>query len=273
MRIGALLLIGTAATLAPLSAQDWRIEGRLRPEVAGVPYAGAAVTIVETGETYCADENGRFALDLPPGESRLRVSPVGFPPMEITVAPGDDEILLSLPEHVINLKGLTVIAYAVSPRRRDSPFTASILEAAMLTQVPGDLTKSLEGKIPGADISANSGAPGGGYRMGIRGVRTILGSSEPLVVIDGVMMSSTRIGSGVGSITGARDSELDPTGRLADLNPMDIARIEVVKGIAASQQYGAHAQNGVLVITTRRGGPRATEPVIDPSVACYRMND
>ena len=269
MRIGALLLIGLAAGLTPLSAQDWRMAGRLLPQVAGVPYAGAAVTVIETGETVCADESGRFALDLPPGQTRLRVGPVGFPPMELTVAPGDDEVLLPLPEHVINLKGLTVIAYAVTPTQ-NSPYTPALLDAASVTRVPGDLSKSLEGKIPGVDIASNSGAPGGGYRMNLRGVRTILGSSEPLVVLDGVMMSDARIGSGVGTVTGARASEEDPTGRLADLNPNDVAKVEVIKGIAAAQKYGPRAQNGVLVITTHRGGLRDAVEV-DPSVTCYRV--
>ena len=60
MRIGAVVLICTVGGLTPLSAQEWRMAGRLLPEVAGVPYAGAAVTVVETGETVCADESGRF---------------------------------------------------------------------------------------------------------------------------------------------------------------------------------------------------------------------
>lgn len=101
-------------------------------------------------------------------------------------------------------------------------------------------------------------------------MRSILGDTEPLIVVDGVATTDATVGSGSSAVTGSNSDEEERSGRLGDLNSMDIARIEVLKGVAAAQRFGPRAANGVVVITTRRG--RWAEPDMgpDPSVACYR---
>ncbi|MFL5638382.1 MAG: SusC/RagA family TonB-linked outer membrane protein [Gemmatimonadaceae bacterium] len=121
------------------------------------------------------------------------------------------------------------------------------------------LENALQAKIAGATVTTNSGAPGGGAQFRIRGASTILGNSDPLIVVDGVIVSNQVIQPGTNSVlqairnTSEASSQDNGTNRLADLNPNDIENIEVLKGASASAIYGSRASNGVVIITTRRG--------------------
>ncbi len=124
------------------------------------------------------------------------------------------------------------------------------------------LEQALQGKVPGAMISMNSGAPGGGAQIQIRGVTSILGAGQPLFVVDGVIISNDAISDGANSITGAA-GRTTPAGigssqdalvnRVADLNPQEIESVEIIKSAAATAMYGSRATNGVVVIKTKRG--------------------
>jgi TonB-dependent SusC/RagA subfamily outer membrane receptor len=143
------------------------------------------------------------------------------------------------------------------------------VSADELTHVQAQtLEQSLQGKVAGADIQANSGAPGGGYQVRLRGISSIIGASDPLFVVDGVIISNAAIAGGQNSITkatsgaaggtGIASNQDNPSNRLADLDPNDIESIEVLKGASASAIYGSKASQGVVLITTKRG--RAGKP-------------
>jgi TonB-dependent SusC/RagA subfamily outer membrane receptor len=112
------------------------------------------------------------------------------------------------------------------------------------------LEQGLQGKVPGADIQYNSGTPGGDLQLRLRGVTSILGSVAPLYVLDGTILSDASVPIGTATITGGDD--FVPS-RIADLNPNDIASIEILKGAAATTLYGSKGSNGVVVIKTKRG--------------------
>jgi TonB-linked SusC/RagA family outer membrane protein len=122
--------------------------------------------------------------------------------------------------------------------------------------------RALQGRVPGAYIQQNSGAPGGGTQIQIRGSNTVVGSADPLFVVDGVLVSDAAISSGLFTVTSSgnpqstrNDGEKqdDSVNRLTDLNPNDIASIEILRGAAASSIYGSKGVNGVVIITTNRG--------------------
>ncbi len=121
------------------------------------------------------------------------------------------------------------------------------------------LTEALQGRVAGANIQANSGAPGGGLQLRLRGISTINGRAEPLYVVDGIVVSDVAIPSGISAVTGsARGSngssyQDNQVNRIADLNLNDIQSVEVLKGASAAAIYGAKAANGVVIITTKRG--------------------
>src|SRR5256712_170967 len=144
--------------------------------------------------------------------------------------------------------------------------------SAQQRQITGQVTSSaapepavdraLAGRVPGAYVQQNSGAPGGGTQVQIRGSNTVIGSSNPLYVVDGVIYSDASISTGLFSVTAGgnpqstrNDGEKqdDPVHRLTDLNPNDVASIEILRGAAASSIYGSKGVNGVVIITTNRG--------------------
>ena len=95
--------------------------------------------------------------------------------------------------------------------------------------------------------------PGGDFQLTLRGVKTILGSSSPLFIVDGTYVSNVSIPTGATGVTGGQEAL--PT-RIADINPDDIESIQVLKGAAAATMYGSRGSNGVVIITTKRGGRR-----------------
>ena len=118
---------------------------------------------------------------------------------------------------------------------------------------------ALNGKIPGAMINANTGAPGGGMSVKLRGVTSVYGNSQPLYVIDGVFVDNTFTSAGLNAVTGAASggsptsNQDNPSGRIADIRAEDIESIEILKGASAAAIYGSKASAGVIIITTKRG--------------------
>jgi TonB-dependent SusC/RagA subfamily outer membrane receptor len=120
-----------------------------------------------------------------------------------------------------------------------------------------NLKQVLQGRVPGAEVRQNSGLPGGDLELRLRGVTTVLGSSSPLYIVDGVIVSDAAIPAGAAGVIGGQEPV---PGRVMDLNVLDIESIEVLKGAAATALYGSRGSNGVVVVTTKRGlgvrGPR-----------------
>lgn len=259
-----LLLVLLAAVYAvPARAQDTRaLTGTVLRGQVDVPYAGAEVRIVGEDVRVCADAFGDFSIPVPRmGETRLRITPVGFEPQEVIVQSGASSIEVALGNHVFILDAVQVVGYAAE---FGVPSTAGVsvgrLESKDLNAVPTQsLESAMQGKIAGAYIQSNSGEPGGGFQITLRGVNTILGSPDPLVIIDGVMVSSGAAPAGTNIVTLAGSESV--SNRLSDINPADVERIEVLRGPAAAAMYGSKASNGVVLVTTKRGHVRAPEEI------------
>src|SRR4249919_1728968 len=116
----------------------------------------------------------------------------------------------------------------------------------------------MSGKVPGAYINANSGAPGGGISVKLRGVTSFFGNTQPLFVVDGVYMDNSAVSGGLNAVTAAAaggnaSNQDNPSSRIADLRAEDIENIEILKGASAAAIYGSRAAAGVVIITTKRG--------------------
>src|SRR5205823_4225325 len=146
---------------------------------------------------------------------------------------------------------------ATTVDKRNASTAVSTVNADELGVPAKSVEAQLSGKVIGAAIYENSGVPGGGMQIQIRGATSILGQGDPLYVVDGVIVSNASIAGGLASITrssGSSNSTQDQTvNRLADLNSNDIESIEVLKSAAATAIYGSRATNGVVVITTKKG--------------------
>jgi TonB-linked SusC/RagA family outer membrane protein len=166
---------------------------------------------------------------------------------------------VALERDVLRLEESIVTGQATVVSRQSAANDVSTVDATEINRVPAETPElALQGKIAGADIQENSGAPGGGMQVRLRGTSTIIGNSEPLYVVDGVIISNEAVPAGTNAITaaaggGMASNEDNPSNRLADLDPNDIESIEVLKGASASAIYGSKASNGVVLITTKRG--------------------
>ncbi len=237
-------------------AQDRIITGKVTIEASGVGLGGAVVTgISAPGRGTRTNDDGTFRLAMPAGEAVLQVRALGFKQKQVTAAAGEATLNVVLERDALRLEDVVVTGQATTIAKANLATAVAVVKAENLVQAPSaSLEGALQGKVPGATINLNSGAPGGGGQIQIRGVTSILGSGEPLYVVDGVIISNAAIQGGRSSaVLSAGGNQDDPANRLADLDPAIIQSIEVLKGAAASAIYGSKATNGVIVITTKRG--------------------
>jgi TonB-linked SusC/RagA family outer membrane protein len=256
--VAFLILLSISATV---EAQRRVITGRVTDETSSAPLAGANIQLLGTNQGVFAGPDGRFSISAPPSDVTLRISLIGHKRRDILVrAAAAGPIQVALETDVLNLDEIVVTGQATGVSRRNLANSVAKVNAEQLTKTPtASFQQALSGKIAGADIQTNSGAPGGGLQVRMRGVSSILGNANPLYVVDGVIVSDAQIPSGVHVITrsstnpatgGPQDNSMN---RISDLNPNDIESIEVLKGASAAAIYGSKANNGVIVITTKRG--------------------
>jgi len=262
--VGSVLL--SLAFLVPLdlSAQDRRITGTVTRAGTGEPVVGAEIHAGASRSQTITGPEGSFTLLVPAAEVRLSVYALGLRRVEVVVPADRNTIQIPMEADPFRLDELVVTGQATTIERRRATTAIAYVSGEELRNVPSPtVLDALNGKITGVNIQSNSGAPGGGIQMQIRGNATILGGFDPLFVVDGVLYSNASIPSGRGFANAAAFTEVetDAVNRIADLNPADIASIEILKGAAASSIYGSKASNGVVVITTTRG--QAGAPRID----------
>jgi TonB-linked SusC/RagA family outer membrane protein len=250
------LLLGIASSDA--LAQVRTITGRVTDQATGAPLPGANVEVLGSGTGTLANADGSFSIQVPMGEVTLRVSLIGYARRDVVVPAGQNAVQIALGADVLRLDEIVVTGQATGISRRNLANAVATVNAQDLNVAPAaSIESQLAGKIAGVDIQSNSGAPGGGNQVNLRGVTTIIGNATPLYVIDGVIVSDVTIPSGANSVTGAgggmASNQDNSPNRIADLNPADIESIEILKGASAAAIYGSKANNGVIMIKTKRG--------------------
>ena len=255
----SLLLLGGGAS--GVAAQQRQVTGTVTASDQA-PVSGAVVAIAGTRRGVQTDNAGRFTISVPAGDASLTVSRIGFTSRTVSVPAAQSSVNVRLSADVLNLEAVVVTGQATATRRENLANDVAVVTAENLTgRVPAQtVERALQGKVAGATIRTNSGAPGGGTQVRLRGPTTITGNSSPLYVVDGVIISDvsipggsnavSRAASGVGVNNSVQDNVVN---RAADLNPNDIESIEVLKGASAASIYGSRAAAGVVVITTKRG--------------------
>jgi len=246
----ALLVLVSASA----HAQAREVTGRVT-SVAGQPLPG--VLVVVSGQTagVRTNDNGEYRLRVPAGDVTVVARAIGYKRGTATVPSASSSASFSLEKDVLELEGVVVTGQATSTERRNAATAVAVVSAAALSRVPAvSLESALQGKVIGASINMNNGAPGGGGQIQIRGQSSLIGRIEPLIIIDGVAISNATRSNRMAVVTGSLNAgEENGTNRLADINPNDIESVEVLKSAAASAIYGSQATNGVVVITTKRG--------------------
>ncbi|HET6762029.1 MAG TPA: TonB-dependent receptor plug domain-containing protein, partial [Longimicrobiaceae bacterium] len=255
-----LLALGLFCGAGAAAAQQRQISGTVTG-ANRAPLPGAYITISGTTRGVRTDVRGAYTITVPTGDARLRFFQGGYKSREISVPATQSTLNVQLEEDVLNLQAVVVTGQATAVRRENVANDVAVVTSRELQRVPSQtLDRALQGKVAGATIRTNSGAPGGGVQIRIRGASSITGNATPLYVVDGVVISDVSIPGGQNAISranttaGVNSSVQDNTvNRVADLNPNDIESIEVLKGASAAAIYGSRAAAGVIVITTKRG--------------------
>ena len=254
--------VAAAAIVAALPltahAQTRDVSGKVTQAGTGQPIPDVTISIVGQQVGVRTNDKGEYRLRVPSSEVLVLARQLGYKRTTKRLGPGENTADFALEKDVLQLEGVVVTGVATTTDRRVAATSVSTVSASELNRVPArSIESNLAGKVAGARMFENSGAPGGGAQIQIRGATSVLGQGDPLYVVDGVIISNASISSGASSVTrasGSTGSSQDQVvNRLADLNPNDIENIEVLKSAAASAIYGSRATNGVVVITTKRG--------------------
>ncbi len=260
-RIGSLLfsLLLLVVVSGSAFAQTRVVSGRVTVEGSGEPIVTASIGVVGTTFGTYTDDQGRFTVSVPSGPATLRVRRIGYIQKVVELPASSNELTVALTRDVLQLETQVVTGQATSVSSRNIANSVAVVSGEKLNRAPAQaLDQALQGKVPGAVITSNSGAPGGGTQIQLRGVTSINANSSPLYVIDGVVVNNTAIQNGLNAISGAAGGNFasnqdQQVNRIADINPQDIETIEVLKGASAGAIYGSRGSNGVIVITTKRG--------------------
>ncbi len=254
------LLAGLVLTFS-LHAQTV-IKGKVT-DSKGQAVPGASVQIKNTGAGTSSNTEGVYQLNvnLKNGKYDVVISSVGFKSSEKTItisnATGNFSFDASLKEDATGLDEVVVTGTSQGTTKKQlGNFVGTVKASQIANSASSNAIASLQGKVAGAQITQNSGDPAGGMTVKLRGVSSISGSSDPLYIVDGVIINNSNA-----RVTNA-SADYDGSGsvgqnRMVDINPNDIDRIEVLNGAAAAAIYGSRANAGVVQIFTKRGSTGA----------------
>ena len=225
------LLLGLFLSVGAFAQID--VKGHVK-DATGEPIIGATVRVANSQAATITDFDGNFVLKANQGAD-ITISYVGYQAATVKAAPN---LTVTLQDDQTILQDVVVIGYG-TVKKSDATGSVMSVEADQLNKglatSPADL---LQGKTPGVQITTNSGAPGAGSKIRIRGGSSLSASNDPLIVIDGLPISSTDISGG---------------DVLNTINPNDIESFSILKDASATAIYGSRASNGVILITTKKG--------------------
>ena len=228
-----LLVALLSATGTPLVAQTRVLTGRVLDSITTHPVTFGQVLVLGTPISANIHEDGSFAVSVPMREVTLQFVSENFRKKEMTVPPNMDNPTITLSRDYFEQDALVISGQATGVERRNLANAVGSVRGDELSKAPASsMDQALKGKVAGADVHTASPAPGSPMLLRLRGVTSILGSSQPLYVVDGVILY----------------------GGIDALNPNDIEDIQILKGASASAMYGSKASNGVVIVKTKRGG-------------------
>ena len=247
----SLLLVMMVGSSLAFGQTDYTFTGVVSDGNDNTPIPGVSVFLENTSFGAVTDFDGNyvFKATLEDGEFTLLASYLGYSTKRTKINLGTAQDIVTdivLTEDLLSLDEVVVTGSTVGVNKRTlGNAISSVKSEDLVNNGATAVDQAISGKITGALVQQNSGDPAGGISIRLRGPSTVLGSSDPLYIVDGIIVSNSS-------------AELIDTGgntqnRLADLNPNDVERIEIIKGAAAAAIYGSRASNGVVQIFTKKG--------------------
>lgn len=231
-------------------AQNRTVSGTVTDQSTSQALPGVAVIVKGTTVGTTSGVDGAYTLNVPADGTTLVFRFIGYETVERAIG-NAGTIDVALPIDNRQLEEVVVVGYGTQERREVTGATSKVT-AEDLEDIPVvSVDQALQGRAAGVQISQNSGTPGAGISVRVRGATSISANNQPLYVVDGVPMTTgdySQLGYGGQSVNA-----------IADLNPSDIASIDILKDASAAAIYGSRAANGVVLITTKRGANRKTQ--------------
>src|SRR6266511_736620 len=256
MKRSLLAFLGLVLVAGPAFAQQRTITGKVTSEQ-GMPLASVSVTVKGTSTATSTNNQGDYSIAAQAGQV-LQFRLIGTGLAERPVGT-DDVINVQLRRVALDLDAVVVTAFGQNASARSQGTAQQTIVGTTIVQAQREnFVNTLQGRIAGVEVTSTSGVPGASSSINIRGVTSISGSNQPLIIVDGLPMDNRTLNTGVlasdaNSNTALSNRTVDFTNRAADLNPDDIETLTVLKGPEAAALYGIDAANGAIVITTKRG--------------------
>lgn len=223
-----LIVLISCVSMTKLIAQDRTVNGRVTSQE-GTPLVG--VSVVEKGATTSTstDEEGRFSISVNP-EAILVFTYVGYDMKELPVG-NETDLQVTLTDSESALEEVVVVGYGTQRKEAVTGSVASV-DGDEMREIPtGNISRALQGRVAGVEMSQNSSKPGSSMQIRIRGTRSLNADNDPLVVLDGIPFA----------------------GSIGDINPNDIKSIDILKDASATAIYGSRGANGVILVSTNKG--------------------
>lgn len=242
------------------------VSGRVTTGTDGVALPGVSVLVKGTTTGITTDSEGRYTITVPDESSVLVFSFIGFITQEVVVG-NRTTIDVAMSEDLTELSEVVVTALGIPRETKTLVYATQQVKPKELTEVrdANNVLNSLQGKVANALITQGSGGPGSGARIVLRGNRSIQGSNNALIVVDGVPITNNTNGtttSDFGGIQGADGA--------SNINPDDIESMTILRGASAAALYGSQAGNGVILITTKRGTKDRVSVTINSGITSER---
>ena len=234
------------------------VSGKVMSQKDNSNLEGISVVIKGTNKGAVTDNTGHFSITYNSNVAfAITASGTGYKSQDLTVVPGkSSNLTISLVEYFSKLDEVVVTGTSAGTTKRQLGSYVSSVSAEDLNKgASTNVLAALQGKTAGAQISQNSGDPAGGMSVRLRGTSSVLSSSEPLYIVDGVIVNNAtnRVTNTSGNYDGNSFVGTIGQNRMVDINPADIDHIEVLNGAAAAATYGSRANAGVIQIFTKRG--------------------
>ena len=243
----ALLFAGSAG------AQETKtIKGMVR-DVAGEPLIGASVIEKGTNNGVITDVDGNFTLTVP-ADATLSIAYMGYATREIHLAKRkkQGDLRVTLREDSQQLKEVVVTAMGIKKDTKRLGYAVSTIESDEIVKAGAtNFASAMYGKAPGIRITQTQGGSAGAVSINVRGLTSITGNNQPLIILDGVPIRNGGTGKSTDFAEFGNDGQIRSNG-LVDINPEDIESVSVLKGASATALYGSEAANGAVVITSKR---------------------
>lgn len=226
-------------------AQDLKVSGKITDGYDGQTLLGVNVIVKGTSRGVSSNMDGVYSIDKVSPDDVLLFSFIGYADKEIRVG-AQKEINVVLQPSTDVLDEMVIVGYGVKKKRNLTGSIVSVGAEEIAQSISQDPISVLQGRAAGVQITSNSGSPGGGMTISVRGNSSLNSGNTPLYVVDGIPIESNSLST----LNGTENFGLNP---LADINPGDIESIEILKDAASTAIYGSRAANGVVMITTKRG--------------------